>query len=227
MASIIERTILSETEKRLSLTGEQAGRLLVIGDDWQSIRVAIRYSINTTTTLTLPSFFLGLCSGNSLPCDAVTSHFLGVGTQASLPLTGTGGLANVIRTSTSGAYTRMFHIVDGVSANSSTGATSDFFGIRCSPASNGGWSVMSLEITKGSPDFTITGKWSPQASSISAATFISFIGNGSATGITNTMCNTTRAVDEATDGFLDTIALSWGHASIPVEISDIAYARLS
>ena len=220
MASIVERTISSLADKRLSLTDEQAGRVLNIGTSWTQIRIGVRWSVDTAaSSLTIPFFYVGMTSGTgSLPGDLTTDHFLGAGVPSTLALTNSH--ANGLYSGSGTTNFPRWHIQNGVATSSTTGTggAASFVGFRSSV----GWGMCMLDITKNSStSFQVKGQRWFTLTSCTAAMFQTAMATGADTSNLRIGCDHAVTVDETTYGALDTFALSWGHETVAMEISDV------
>lgn len=228
MADIVERTVLSVTDKRIVLGAEQLGRTISIGTNWNKIRIGMRCSTTYTSTSPLPLLF-GLCSGTTaMAGDATPEHFVGVRFDVA-------GWGVTNYTGFLSAYGWACKIVDGTATQTGNDST----GAWMAKTANCTGALM-LEITKGSPNFTIskirsigTTSGTPTYSSedITQALFeqamLSAASPPSIAGHIGQWASNTIAVNEATDGYLDTINIKWGDPVATLDINEIAWARLS
>jgi hypothetical protein len=93
-------------------------------------------------------------------------------------------------------------------------------------------SVIFVDILKGSPNFTFNifcrDNNSTATTDITRAEFLTQMQQATPALTTHTLSGTqTQAVDEATDGFFDSVNVYWSQTGTPMELSDIAVARLS
>jgi hypothetical protein len=201
-------------------------RPLDIGVSWNKIRVALRFSMTDPgASIGGLSFGVGLCDGQTnILGDATTDHFVGALVNANTWTRGAGPPvtfypANVLgakRVSTTLTTTTTMHTPASgmIAADPATGYRVLFF----------------VDITKGSPNFTIGG-FVHQSASPSDVSYDTFRLQAEAASPSLTdhlaMVDRTIAVDEATDGFLDSVNIWWSSSAGLIEISDTAIVRLS
>lgn len=244
MASIVQRIIRSETEKRLVLTAEQCGRVLEVGSNWSKLRIGGRISSTRYSNWSSPpSFNIGLSAGTSnMVGDATPQHFLGVRTNSVgwiYSPSGTEGGALETNLST-------VRIVNGVVTATGIGHQTNVYtanrpSIACAYDNGNSTQVISaifIEITKGSPNFNVK-VWSNVIGSVSntrvaqhvtAARFNDAMsaeaipeGNGNWIAIGNT----DYAIDEATNGYFNALNIAWLGTGSSFEISDAAAWKLA
>jgi len=223
MASIIERTGNGETEKRLSLNAEQIGRSISIGSQWQKIRIGVRWSCTLTTNyVSSPALYLGMCSGTTnMIGDTTPQHFVGWHMKPD---------------STVSASNTNYISIPGGTSNSmlvNVGGVKTVAGFNVNPlnvgrVSRGGAAIMVLEITKGSPNFLLS-NWSSSGYLSTPSDFLTVM---QAVAVPTSIMSArisgeAMAVDEATNGYLDTINFAWQGVQGDFELSDIAYTRLA
>lgn len=231
-------------DQRVRLAGTNVARPHGFGPGWRSIKLTARYSFFSATQTTItssPFFAMGLCSGNtygSLLFDSSTQHFVGVwstGTQFTFAL-------NNVNSNTS---TPAF--IGTLSLGKKVGTT--FFPLTATastavmPASAGirDRGFIGLIITKGVPNYTITGYWQNQNDLNSSIPGNGF-GDPTTTDLwlqseTNqtftyhssyyTMPSSAIAVDEGNNGILDNIIFAWDNSVNYLEISDVYVSILA
>lgn len=232
MSSIRERTISSVVDKRIVLSSSQFVRAIPFGTTWNKIRIGARLDItssggNLTGT---PRFAMGVCSGNTdIYGDATTTHFVGVRSiEATWTLTGSNRY--LINGSMLSPHKKV--------GTTFTAGTAFFPGVQWgigagAASSSADRTQFILEITKGSPNFTLqmlgwinTGSAPADNSDLAFYSNMEASGNPSATNHTFSAANTV-AVSEGTDGNLDYINFFWDRSTAEIEISDWAVSRIS
>lgn len=240
MPIAIDSLIVSGTEdRRLVLSAAHVARYIDIGNSWTRIRIGTRISIVDPGAGIggTPKLYIGVLSNPSAgmlngPLTNNTSHY--VGFQS----------VNSTWTRTVGPPVS-FAPSSGVAAcickkigSTTTTNTLNTFG-SCIPATPRRMQFM-VEITKGSPNFTIA-CLSPASGSLGsdmadyntlkgAMSFEPFANlttyfNGILGGATATASNT-LAVSEA-DGILNSICVGWSLAAPLVYVSDIFWAKMA
>jgi hypothetical protein len=200
--------------------------LLSLPNSWTTLRVALRgqfpeypgasYSITGT-----PRLFVGLCSGDSSPGDfGSTTHFVGaVSADATVLYPGSGNPRVLIEDWR--ACTRI-----GTTLDSSASALATTY-----VQNNGITRLLFVEITKGSPNYTVHLKLFPNLNSITSATEAdfdtqsvaatpAFTGHGAGTA-------RTIAADESADGVLDHVCVAWNQGWPRCFVYDIRVYRVA
>jgi hypothetical protein len=244
MATIGSRTFNLIGDKYLSLANEEYLRQLSIGSNWNKLRLGAMVALapNGTSNLVGCSLMLGLCSaatpfanttgyaaastGNFLGIDVVTDNGGGTGPGTFTYNAGTGN--PFFSCVFSGARRRV--------ATTSTFAVTNSY----SPAiaqTNGSLqrrSVLLLEITKGSPNYSLkifTNNAAQAEMDFTTAHFLDGL-EQSGTPIINgqTMVQNsglvTIACSEST-GVFDTVNLFWNKSAFPIEVYALAAFRMS
>jgi len=208
----MSRTVASITDKRIVLRNEQCGRTISIGSSWTKIRIGVRHAINRTTAYNnAPSFVFGLCSGTAaMYTDPTTANFIGYRTKPGANwTTPSGQLYN-----TEGqAITKVGTVITALSDAVVTGFTQ-------ATVRN---SATFLEIQKGAENYQIMHAQTDARYDFTEADFITWM--QSETLPWNSWTKS-MAVDEATNGTLDTINIAWLGTTEDLEICDVAYSRL-
>jgi len=219
MASIVERTIGGATDRRLALLREQCGRTISIGSSWNKIRLGIHLSIDTSAAITqMPSFVFGLCSGmTNMYTDETTDHFVGVKTPDSINTT---NFANYIQ----GPGTQSVIKIGTTETNTTPASVTSYFAMGKSSASR---SMFILEITKGSPNYIVRFRMSEYNENVTTAQFRAQMQAENVTFAHGWTANQNFAIDEATNGNLDTINIAWMSELNAIEISAVSYSRLA
>jgi hypothetical protein len=226
------RTISSVVDVRAALSNSTCARpwSTQIGISWTKIRIALRVAMEDSgASLTgTPRLFLGACSGTSNPWDngsGTTTHAVGA---ISTPATWTrvtgppvvyGGL-NIQACKRVGTT----QTIGGSDLNAAAGT---FFG--ADPA-NGQRYLFFLDITKGSPNFTLQlfSKNSNGTADVSKETFESQA-EILACSLTAHAFGSSQslAVDEATNGNLNGVNFGWDRTTPKFEICDCLVVRFS
>lgn len=228
-ASILLRVISAIDDRRLVLSNARAARLMSIGNTWNHIRVGMRLSANASAAIASGDFMFGVCNGvSSVYGDQTPTHVVGVRSSPTpVPNFGySAGPPAILQQINPVAVT----VVSGVETVGSAIGLTD---MKISAAVTSVRSVFMVELTKGSPNYTITaGYLQGTSADISLPDFL--------TAMETTMANltggwnanykhgsdVTMAVNEA-NGILNGVCFSWGNASATLEVSDVAYARYS
>lgn len=173
-----------------------------------------------------PRFFVGVCSGIvNLFGDASTTHALGAWTVESIWGRGTSPTRYVLGTNPSWHAIKRVGVTD-----STTGISVGGTHILADPAS-GGRGLQFVDITKGSPNFTI-GVFQRTNSAggidVSLNDLLTQMEASTPSLTDHSFLNTTTlAVDEGADGSFNAVNVHWNRTSPEIEISDVAIARLA
>jgi hypothetical protein len=227
MASVIKlRTIGGVDDKRIQLVNSNFARPFTVSTTWSKLRVGVRWIMgNTGANLTgTPKLFFGLCSGSTnLPLDPSTTHFLGI--------------YNVAATWTyqAGPPVRYAHGSSSFSVGKRVGTTNTSFGtpgqIYTSALETQAYrQAMFVDITKGSPNFTVGCLYPSAVPSIDVSQddFLTqmVLPTPVLTGHTFT-AGSAGACDEGVDGTLNHVYCGWDRVSPVFEICDLAVAKLA
>ena len=249
MASIIiARTIGGQTETAIQMANSTWARPVALPSAWSKVRVGIRFHMTSTGgDLTGGAMFaMGLCSGTVNQFgDATTQNFVGAqfgydaagAVQTYLYTTSSVGtpnyyLSNVWTT----AITRVGTTNTFSAALLSNPSSNDFIFQADAAASYADRGVLFVDITKGSPNFsiflpaTLNGQSGVTVHDFSSSDFLNFMGQAAPapTGYTNMFSLTkTLAVDEVANGTLNSVALYWNRVDALWEICDVALAVLA
>ncbi len=238
-STIINRTISAASQNAISMSNATWGRPVTIPASWNKIRIGFRaHMVNTGANLTgQPTFAFGFNSGTTLQYgDATTQNFVGCAfdniatwtysaTGTSDYSWGSAGTGLVARTrigttTTDGALIS----AGGWQFNSGAGASSADRQINF------------LDVTKGSPNFTlkmaIAANTGGICGDVSASNFLLYMGQTtpvpSESGYNgSSLSSPTLAVSEGSNGTLNAINFYWNRADTAFEICDIAVAVLS
>lgn len=205
-----------------SATARGARKLsaIILSEGWTRLRVGVRIKpsdsgANLTGT---PRFGLGLCAGSSnILGDATPDHFVGIITND----------ATWTRSTSQTRYTvnpvDIAKNVDGVLTTGSSISTTLVL-------TTGFWKLLLVDITKGSPNFTVNMVLFPNANSTTDASEANFLAKmmDDVPAFTNHTAGSaqTIAVNEGTDGTLDHVNFWWDNATA-MNLADIAVRRFS
>lgn len=233
--TITSRTISAVVDKRLVLTNGQGKRLFSYLTTWNVIRIGLHFSMDGSGAANItgtPLFALGIMSGTTNGVgNTTTSHFLGI-RSVSATWTYNAGAGNPYFSEASSMqqYKRV-NTTNTDSAGSS--ALTPFW--TANPGSKR--NVIILEITKGSPNFTVAviGPASAAAAQadITLATFedmMNAVTMAAAAAIPSVAytagTSRTVAIDEATSGFFNAINFYW-NKSVGMEVCAVAHRKIS
>lgn len=234
----LSRTVSTVDDIRVGLNNSSITRLLSVGTTWNYLRVGIRASIDPAiynTNNLGKSIFLGVCSGTSNGWNngvATTTHAVGllapaIGNASNAPASSTsGGVNGFVFYNTSGAKRVGTTITEsGVVLINTTflHANSDYragmwlvdIEKKTSPTA---WNIKSFQMTS----LTAT----PHLTKESFLSYMSTPYASLSLGNYGTSATSTLAVDEATNGYLDSVNV-FSDMNGNVEISDVAVARFS
>jgi hypothetical protein len=227
MASKTKHRIIDELlDVRMVLDSSSPSRLLSIGNDWSKLRLAMRLQPRDSGAQIAgtPRFAAGVCSGTAAPWNngsAATTHFVGLLTNSA--------------TWTRVAGPPPYYSIDEIHPCKRVGTTQT---VGASSAALARWfsnpeittnSLYFVDITKGSPDFTLRGftRINTTASSFSQADFLAAAIVESPTVAQHSFGTArTLAVDEA-DGALNAVNLAWDRPTGLIEISDLVIVRFA
>lgn len=227
-ATIILQSPSGVDDKRIRLANAQFARPFDFGS-WTKIRIFMRWACADSATMMSGSttWMFGLCSGTTnLPGDATTTHAIGVGSNS----TWNGGS----NASYYGFGTR-FNFLSRIGStvallNVDVAATNAAIG-HPTPAQR---SLLFVDFTKGSPNWTGQVQVARNSSTLTVdtsyddmMTYAELESTGAVSGHIVAQTARTFAVDEATNGTLDSICLWWPRTSPVIEISDIGVVRFS
>jgi hypothetical protein len=237
MASTIE-IINRSGDKRLLLAQSQLARTMAIGSDWAKLRVGVTMSLdgaqeNITGT---PRLLMGLNSGTSnLPFDETPGHFIGVRTNvASMTYAGTAlsyGISDTIQ---------LYKNLAGVETTSNLTSARNMGISRASENHDyvNGPSVSTwfLDLEKvdastmgvvfASQEYAANEDHGLTESAFKQAMTLEDIADAVVFGTQAKTSSGTVSIDEASDGFLDTICIAWDRL-ISLEVSKVSFARLA
>lgn len=232
MAIIYDRTKPGETDKILSIAGEQIARTLTDGTNWNWLRVAVRYEISRSTAadISSPKFAIGLTTGtSSLYGDLSTTHFVGVAsniansmiynTNFTPPVYNNGTLRYIVKSGSTErvASSNLTWEVPTISSTSSMARVCQFVDFIKSPADPGFW----LITTNTSHMANLT------PSDTSFTTFFNQLSALTASLGANDRTSSYVAVSESINGYLNSVNIYWNQSTPPVEISDVYVFRFA
>lgn len=240
MSDIIERTFSAGADKCLTLDNREYARKMLIGSDWNRIRIGALVSLtpNGTSNLSAIKFVMGACSGITNPFSAgSTTNFIGASIGADDPASGNtfsynAGSGNPYFTSSSTTG----KAVKRVGATNTLSA-SRFNSNSCYLPSNSGsvqrrWPVF-VEITKGSPNYTVKllspSSAADMSTDVSPSSFASLLmTSGDLSNFWNTASGNAQTVacDEGAGGF-DSVCLFYNSPLYPLEVYDLRVYRFS
>jgi hypothetical protein len=235
MIGIDTITVGGSEDRRLVLQTAMVGRK--ISGSWNTLLIGVRV-VNEfiATNIYAPVFHLGVMTTpsagmtNGPLAGANAAHFLGIGSAEAVWTRSTTTINHYSGT----ASMQLQKIVDGVETNT----TPSFGWIRS--ADDTKRYAMFVEIIKGSPNYTVTAcVWNQAAGSvdITKAQMLTAMGSASIAAVDTYMDTLTAnaysatsaaiAVDEGTDGALDSICVSWNRAYPKLYVSDLMYRVLA
>jgi hypothetical protein len=217
------------------MNNSRFARPIPFGTNWNKIRIGVRWHMIATANITgTPRLAIGVCSGSTnILGDASCTHFVGTrqvettwtwvdatpdriwcngSTWENLKMVGT--------TPTLGTSLGLNAVTWGMGAGNAAAIAADR-------------SIFFLDITKGSPNYTLqifglSGVHTTAITDISHETLLIKM-EEAVPVLTNYQHATARtlAVDEGANGVLDHINIMWDRSTPRVEICDIAIGRFS
>jgi hypothetical protein len=240
--SIDSITVSSVLDKRLVLANSQAARVLTIGNTWSRIRLGIRIAIDDlgTSILGNPKLYLGMLSNPSVgltngPLTDLTSHFVGTYTPGDTWTRQTGPPIHYNGIDYTNFAVKKVNAAFTVASNGT--AT---MGMVAVP--NTTRNIIIVEITKGSPNFTIKPcypnnsatadmsdpNWLIAAMEIGTFSSIStYLNTKTGTGSYSSVLSAAVAVDEGVNGPLNAVCVAWDRQTPAVHISDFYWAKMA
>lgn len=234
MANIATRTFNLIEDKYLTLANEEYARTLAIGSDWTKLRLGLLLALPTDGTNDLQGTELvwGLCAGKTNPFGAAsTTNFLGM-------KFGSSATSDVLfyNANSGNPYFHSYRgLMKKVGATRSllNGNVAEFHRITTNTGAVPRRSAHFMELSKGSPSFSVT-LWSMPLTGMAKdftpahllegleqRTSITVNGESLGAGITGT-----AAFDEG-PGALDTVDLHWNKAAFPLEVYALAAYRVA
>lgn len=213
------------------VSASQFGRQLSIGTNWNILRVAMMWNLDSATTdlTSTPNWCFGVCSGtNSLPLDVAVTNFVGVWT-----------------TNTTWTYTPSYHTYNGIvftpvskvgstlTRGTAISQTYSFHGANAATSRAFSFKqILFVTITKGSPNYTIsTFGLNDTTHDIASNTLNDFfnrlpLGDPTDFGANTYFKGTNTVAASEAPGPLDTVAFGWDRAGTTVRIYDLAIVKL-
>jgi hypothetical protein len=212
------------SDRRIQLCAEELVRTLAIGSSWSRLRLGIRLRFNglciDTGGTGNGALAVGLCRGSAGFYDPYTVDYIGFSQGTSTQAGGSWTYA-VERSSTTDHA--LFKKVGASVTASSAGSSATLY----IAANNFNHSVLYLDVTRGSPNYTLVGyslTVGAVASDWSRTSF--FTGLETESPITGMAAvNTTTAMAYSGDGYFDSISVLWSRCVPTIDISDIAVCR--
>lgn len=237
--AIVNRTISAQSDNRLSLTNGQAMRNLSFLTTWNVVRLGIQFGWNGAASLSgTPQLVMGLNagildgSGNPVGyADPATSNFFGMRTLVPTMTYNAGPPAYYSNATVAPKpCTRVGSTLTDGTAFGSTGPWG-------SAALTTARSALIIQVTKGSPNFTIEAVFATNATGAQAdindTKFLDMMESltmADAASIQsgyNAMAGVSMAVNEAANGYLNTMLIYWNRTSVPLEVSAVRHRRIS
>ena len=228
-ATVNQRTISGQVQKAIVLVNDCFVRPVPIPNGWTTVRVGLRLHF-TTGSISSPIMAVGLCAGSSNKiCDASTSHFVGIIANGGFTNNGP-GCGAVYFSVPLKAYKRV-----GTTDTIGSNITGDSRYGNSADANCADRGILFIDITKGSPNYTINAWYMANgtAPDVSKAIFENMLntlqGPLQYDGGVNMVHGTdqTVAVNEGTDGTLDSLCVYWNQTAVSMEICDHGFAVLA
>ena len=224
-ATIILKSPSGVDDHFARLSNAQFARPFDVGA-WTTLRVGIRWVITDNSVLGTgtTNCLLGLCSGTTnLPGDATCQHAIGFGSVGVTWSTSSPYFYNTISASFASKIGSTVTTGLGGSALTNVGAGRSDAGLQ-----RGVWFV---DFTKGSPNWTAKAFYRNNTTltvDVSQQSFLAMmeIEPPAATGHIDS-ADYTFAVDEGTNGTLNSVFFWWARSVPYVEIADLAIARFA
>jgi hypothetical protein len=216
--TIINKNIASTNTKCLQMTADQIGRTLLIGNQWNTLHIAVLVGFQGVgATVTSPTMAIGVCSGTAQMFGSFagfTRNFFGIRTVGNV--TFNGGSPSSYQPTIAGVRKVGTTVTDTGSTvvllGDATANLLTLVGVRLvKTGGNIAISVFGCTNTTSTQNRSFT-DWLQQ---LESRTFTpNWLSNYALTSLGS------LAYDEATNGTLDTINLSYNQATIPVVIKD-------
>jgi hypothetical protein len=201
----------------MAISNDQIGRTLKIGSNWTKLAIGMRVGIPGSTTIVGAGFAMGMCNGTTnMFKSATTNNFFGITSSGNA-------------TFSSNTFSTAFQVTRRVNVtNTNTAVANAMLGnLDLGGGADGRLHLLVVLLTKAAGNIDFTTIYSNNA--VSGVTLISrtdWIHNMEADpmivpqagyAITNTAG---FALDEATNGILDTVNISWA-AATALHIADL------
>jgi hypothetical protein len=230
--TIISRTISAATDKRAKITNGNIFRKLAMGNNWTKIRIGLQMSFDGSATVSgTPRFAVGLQSGIINSYGAGPDNFLGVRFNSSMStLDWTSDTVNYYRTSVAPVVTKK---IGGTDTDGSNLGSNVYFSSAPATARTG----FLIEITKGSPNYTVSAAFASSAAAGKAdltdadfANLLEMTNMSDASTVVSSGYNASSGISLAFDqvaGVLDTFVVYWSKTVPPLEISAVGIRKVS
>lgn len=229
-AQIGQRIFASGPQTYLALKRDEYIRQLAIGNNWQRIRIGALIAIGSSSAIVGLDFTVGVCTYPYGPLAWNCSNYVGMG--------GTSWDGSTAVTYTAGAapYMLLFQVprtrVGIVSAT--TGGSGNYY-VATNTGTPQRRSIWIVDITKGSPNYTVTGSGSFSAAQAqldySYANLLEAVSQPlsppavAGVALTVGVSSTTLAASE-TPGILDAACVTWNKIENPLEIYGLAVFKV-
>lgn len=228
---ITGRILNSQVDKRASLGNDQIIRFIEPLGNWNKIRVGIRLSVNALADVTgTPRLYLGMCNGveshasgagsmttrnfvGTVTSAATWSYGSGVDPNAGIPYLQIGETRGVVRVGTTNT-TISSATVSTLTATPQLRRTALYATIdKTTPSATTVEMLTSNNIGVGLDDISLS-RFIEQLESETTVIL---------DGYQRTVISGSLSVDEATNGVLNAVNVSWSKTPNRIEISDISY----
>lgn len=226
--------------KRLQLSNGQALRRPVYLDNWTTMRIGLRMCVPSGATIVgTPRLWVGIGSGltNGIG-DATTTNWIGVYTN-----TATWTRSTLVTPAIGYTQNIGFRMVKRIGSTTTQHATGDMAGNMVVSMSDTFFAAFLVEITKGSPNYSINvgypatnsafnGVALPGVTEAMMNAYMSLpIGHGGIGAVSNpnytaVSTNGTLAMSEVA-GVLDCIQIYWDKTAAPLEIDSLWHRKLA
>lgn len=232
---ITKRTIADADDKRVVLTASEIRRKMAMGTTWTKLRIGLRLVVPASETIAdNPVFAFGLCTNGARDgFGNTTLNFIGA-RMSGASFNYTAGPPAYLTASAAGAMLACKR-VNGVTTDGSAVSSAATM-LVAEPTTNR--SCLFLEITKGSPNWTVQLGAPTTAAGVQADISLALFQvqmdwpQWSATSITSWVSGynigtaRTLAFDE-TAGAIDTVDVCWKVPSPGLEVCDVAVKKLA
>lgn len=233
MANIGSRDFNLVGDQYLSLANEEYVRTLAIGTNWTKLRLGLLAAVTPDGTSNLNGVQLvwGLCSGKTNPFGASsTTNFLGM----KYGITSGGDLWSYVANAGNPYFAteRLFLKKVGGTITTASPAAGEVHRVATNTGALPRRSVQFLDITKGSPNFTVT-QWGITLGSMSKdftpAHLLDGLGQAGTITVNGESMNTMPATIAFSEvaGALDSVDIFWNKSAFPIEIHAVAAYRLA
>lgn len=226
--TIVTRTIGGVEDRRANIQGNFIARQHGLGTTWNHIRVGIRFCANYTGVVpgAGAALYVGLCSGinNAVGSGALVVGFLGAANFSNAwTFTAAGGGNMAFLGGITGRQVKFINNV--LTANNSGGAN-----MPADPTT-ATRRVMIADITRGSPNFSISTFWDTGIVAIPdvlASDFVSLMTQNVPSFANHVVAGPfATAYNEGTNGVLDCVNVSWDTNNLGLEVCDVAAVVMS